>query len=166
MISKVDVSEIFKKTTPDRIARIYVKDYEDLILNKFTACSKRVGGVIETTLTILDLQGVGLSILGGTLRNFIKLAADIAQNYYPEMLGQMWLINTSFMFSAVWAIVKGFIDEKTRNKFNLEKSDYSAKLLEIIEADNLPAFLGGNCTCPHVEGGCLFSDAGPWESSD
>ena len=26
----------------------------------------------------------------------------------------------------------------------------------------MPDFLGGTCTCSHVEGGCLNSSAGPW----
>jgi hypothetical protein len=36
-------------------------------------------------------------------------------------------------------------------------------LLEAISAENLPDFLGGTCTCSHVQGGCMNSDAGPWE---
>lgn len=36
------------------------------------------------------------------------------------------------------------------------------KLKELVDMDNLPSFLGGNCTCPHVKGGCLYANAGPW----
>ena len=35
-------------------------------------------------------------------------------------------------------------------------------MLEAIDAENLPQWLGGTCTCSHVEGGCLNSRAGPW----
>ena len=32
-------------------------------------------------------------------------------------------------------------------------------MLEYINADQLPEFLGGTCHCPK---GCMFSDVGPW----
>ena len=33
-------------------------------------------------------------------------------------------------------------------------------LLEFIEIDKIPKFLGGNCEC---EGGCLHREPGPWD---
>jgi hypothetical protein len=142
--------------------KYYIKEYERSMKYRFLACSKAAGKLIEQSLTILDMDGIGVSILSGKTKEFVKIASDIGQNYYPEMLGTMFLINTSFLFSAVWSIVKGFIDEKTRNKINVEKSSYAKKLLELVESDNLPKLFGGNCICSNIEGGCLYADIGPW----
>jgi len=44
---------------------------------------------------------------------FMKLAASITQDNYPETLWRMYIINVPMLFSAVWAIAKKFIDPKT-----------------------------------------------------
>jgi len=162
LISKVNLTELFKHTTEERMTKYYIKEYERLMKYRFPACSRAASKIIEQSLTVLDMEGIGISLLTGKTKEFVKLASDIGQNYYPEMLGQMFLINTSFFFSAVWAIVKGFVDEKTRNKICVEKSSYQKKLLQLVDAENLPSFLGGSCICPNIEGGCLYADIGPW----
>ncbi len=164
LISKVNLTELFKFTTEERMTKYYIKEYERLMKYRFPACSKKVGKIIEQSLTILDMEGIGIGLLTGKTKEFVKLAADIGQNYYPEMLGQMFLINTSFFFSAVWTICKAFVDEKTRNKISVEKSSYQKKLLELVDKDNLPSFFGGSCTCSNIEGGCLYADVGPWNT--
>ncbi len=161
LISKINLTELFKITTEDRMMKYYVKEYERLMKYRFPSCGKACGKVIEQSLTILDVDNIGLGVLTGQTKQFLKIASDIGQNYYPEMLGTMYLINTGFFFNAVWTICKGFVDEKTKNKIHLEKSGYAKKLLELVEAENLPTFLGGTCTCPNIVGGCLYADIGP-----
>jgi hypothetical protein len=153
---------LFELTSEKEMMNYYIREYERLMKYRFNACSKASGRLIEQSLTILDLNGVGVGILKGKVKDFVKIASSIGQNYYPEMLGKMFMINTSTMFHLLWSMVKGFIDEKTRNKITVIKSDYTNQLLELVDAENLPTFLGGKCKCSHIEGGCLYSDIGPW----
>lgn len=78
----------------------------------------------------------------------------------------MFILNAPFLFTGVWAIVKGFLDERTRNKIKILGGGYKKDLFEAADPDNLPDFLGGTCTCSHVEGGCMYSNAGPWNDYD
>jgi len=73
----------------------------------------------------------------------------------------MFIVNAPMLFTGVWAIIKGFLDEKTRNKIKILGGNYKKDLLEVVEADNLPDFLGGTCTCAEY-GGCMYSNLGPW----
>lgn len=57
-----------------------------------------------------------MKILSKKVYALIQLASKIGQDYYPEIMGQMFIVNAPFLFTGVWAIVKGFLDERTRNK--------------------------------------------------
>lgn len=51
------------------------------------------------------------------------------------------------------------LDERTNAKITLLGSSYKDELLKLVDAENLPSFLGGTCECP---GGCDNADIGPW----
>ena len=55
----------------------------------------------------------------------------------------MYIVNAPFIFTAIWAIVKGFIDEKTRKKISIIGGSYKKTFLEAIDSKNLPDWLGG-----------------------
>jgi len=85
-----------------------------------------------------------------------KLAAQVGSDYYPEIMGNTLIINTPMVFRGIWKVAKGFLDERTRKKIQVKGSDYLPTLLEFVEEDKLPTFLGGKCTAPFP------SDIGPW----
>lgn len=162
LLNKVDVTNLFNVTTEQNMIKYYIREYERLMLRRFPACSAAMKKPVEQSLTILDLNGIGISILVGKIKSFVKLASDIGQDYYPEMLGTMLLLNTNFFFNAVWAIVKGFIDEKTAKKVNMCGYKYQKILFEYADPANVPECIGGTCKCEQIDGGCLYSDIGPW----
>ena len=162
LYDKTDVNALFKLTTEEKMIKYYIKSYERQVRYIFPACSKVVQRPVEQSCTILDANGLGLFSLVGPIKGFLKLASNIAQDYYPEMLGKMTIVNVGFFFKAIWSLVKGFIDPKTQAKINLLKSDYKDELLKLVDEDKLPSFFGGKCTCDNFVYGCLGSDIGPW----
>jgi hypothetical protein len=162
LYDKIDVDGLFKITTEEKMIKYYIKQYERQIKYIFPACSAVVKRPVEQSCTILDANGIGIFSLVGPIKGFVKLASDIGQDYYPEMLGKMTIVNVGFLFRAIWSMVKGFIDPKTQSKISLLKSSYKEDLLKIVDEENLPSFFGGKCTCSDFVCGCLGSDIGPW----
>lgn len=76
-------------------------------------------------------------------------------------MGQLAIINAPPSFTFIWSIVKPWLAKETVEKVDILGKDYKEVLLQIIDADNLPTTLGGNCTCSSA-GGCDLSSAGPW----
>jgi len=93
------------------------------------------------------------------VRNFIQKITKVDQDFYPEYLGKMFIVNAPTAFKAMWAVVRPWLDKRTQKKIEVHGGNFSSKLLELVDSENLPAFLGGSCCCP---GGCENADAGPW----
>jgi len=77
-------------------------------------------------------------------------------------MGNLFVVNAPMLFSGIWAVVKGFLDEKTRGKIKIIGSSFLPTLEQFIPIEQIPEFLGGQCTCAHVPGGCINSNIGPW----
>ncbi|GAA5925011.1 phosphatidylinositol/phosphatidylcholine transfer protein SEC14 [Sporobolomyces koalae] len=158
-LGKLDLTELYKVTTPERQIQSLVVEYEKFQRDRLPICSELSGHLIETSCTIMDLKGVGLRSFY-QVKNYVQEASAISQNNYPESMGKFYVINAPFGFSTVWSLVKGWLDPATVAKIHILGSSYQSELLRQCPSDSLPKFLGGTCDCPE---GCSMSDAGPWK---
>ncbi|KAG6532996.1 hypothetical protein ZIOFF_006856 [Zingiber officinale] len=133
----VDANKMMQVTTMDRYVQYHVREFERTFAVKFPACSIAAKRHIDQSTTIMDVQGVTLC--------------------------RMFIVNAGQGFRLLWNTVKSFLDPKTTAKIHVLGNKFQSKLLEIIDASELPEFLGGNCNC---EGGCLRSDKGPWKDPE
>lgn len=146
-------------TTLSELYECFVKGYEHLIHVKLPACSKASGTLIDTTISLINLDGFELKMFTGQAKEFVKLSSEIGSNNYPEVMFKMFIVNASWVFRGVWAMIKPFL-EMTVSKISIHGSSYQESLFEFVSPDNVPKFLGGNCQC---EGGCLETEEGPWD---
>lgn len=136
-----------------------VCEYEKMADPRLPACSRKSGYLLETSCSIVDLKGVGIA-KATSVYGYLQAMSNVSQNYYPERLGKLYVINAPWGFSTVFSVVKRFLDPVTVNKIHILGSGYEKELLAQVPAENLPKQFGGSCEC---EGGCQLSDAGPWQ---
>jgi len=155
----LNLTELTKITSQERQIQQLVYEYEVFERERLPACSKAAGHPVETSCTILDLKGVGLGKFWD-VKSYVQEAATIGQNYYPERMGKFYIVNSSWMFTTIWTVIKGWLDPATVAKISITNSNDVLK--QQIPLENLPVDLGGKCSCP---GGCSLSDAGPWHDT-
>ncbi|KAI8882242.1 CRAL/TRIO domain-containing protein [Backusella circina FSU 941] len=133
-------------------------------------CSKAAGRHINRETVIFDCTGMGWHQLHMPALYFIRAIADCDQKYYPETLNKFFLVNAPSAFVYVWKIVKAWLDPGVIAKIQILGADYKEPLLAQIAPENLPSFLGGDCTCEHMDGGCVPSqvlkNAKPLDATD
>lgn len=180
-LAKTNQDKMFQVTSWDRFIKFWIQSYEDLIWHKMPICKAKGARnpplpgqpvpsslCVVQTVSILDIKGIGISQLSSKVREFISVTSKLASENYPEILGTMYIINSPGVFPMIWNGIKSMIDPGTRAKIHvLNAKETKTKLLEIIDSDQLPFFLGGNCKCAASTGedsdfGCLSSDKGPW----
>ncbi|KAJ1563768.1 cytosolic factor, phosphatidylinositol/phosphatidylcholine transfer protein [Nowakowskiella sp. JEL0078] len=153
LLGIMNLDQILAVSTLERCLIQHVVEYEKLVNYRLPACSENAGYRIEQSCTIIDLKGISLSSVSRCF-SFVQKVSAVAQNYYPEMLGRMFIINAPMLFTAVWQLVKPLLDEVTVNKISILGGSYTKNLLEVIDDVNLPTMFGGKSTDTN--------DIGPW----
>ncbi|XP_041989466.1 phosphatidylinositol/phosphatidylcholine transfer protein SFH9-like [Salvia splendens] len=160
-LGKVEPNKLMSVTTVDRFLKYHVQGFEKTFVEKFPACSIAAKRHIDSTTTILDVQGLNWMSFGKVAHELVTRMQRIDGNNYPETLHHMYIVNAGGGFKFLWNGAKGLLDPRTTMKITVLGTKYQDKLLEVIDASKLPDFLGGSCSCRN-QGGCLRSDKGPW----
>jgi hypothetical protein len=158
---KIVLDKLNKVMSNERLEQHFINDYERLMNEIFPACTEAKGELISTTFYILDLKGVSARMMCPKIWELLKIATKIGQDCYPEILGTMYIVNTPFFFHGAWQLIKGFLDEKTRKKVHLLGSNYKKELLQCVDENDLPDFLGGKLTEAEY-GPNMINEQGPW----
>eukprot|EP01095_Lingulamoeba_sp_RSL-Kostka_P013718 TRINITY_DN574_c0_g9_i1.p1 TRINITY_DN574_c0_g9~~TRINITY_DN574_c0_g9_i1.p1 ORF type:complete len:316 (+),score=98.46 TRINITY_DN574_c0_g9_i1:483-1430(+) len=95
-------------------------------------------GIHQSTLCF-DLGGWSLKCMD---YQFMKFMIEIAQNYFPDSLGQCLIVNSPWLFKGCWKILKGWIDPDTVKKVHFV--DTYANLQDYIDVESIPAEYGGD----------------------
>lgn len=87
-----------------------------------------------------------MELLGKKVKPKVNSSTTMCQDNMPEMLGNILVVNAPFIFQAVWAVTKLWIDAKTRDKVKILGKNYHKKLEKYCDKSQLPDFLCGDIT--------------------
>ena len=134
------VIEMFN-SDPSLWSNYFIREEENLLNVILPYCSKMAGRRIDTNLCICDIKGMDIRpLLGSECKPFLNVFIDIGTNHYPALFGQMYVVNAGWMFTFIWAMVKVWISEKTKNKVKIFGKNYKKELYKICDPSQLPEF--------------------------
>ncbi|KAK6202300.1 phosphatidylinositol/phosphatidylcholine transfer protein Sec14p [Scheffersomyces amazonensis] len=161
-LGKVDLTKMLTITTQDRMLKNLAWEYESMCRYRLPACSRKMGHLVETSCTIMDLKGISISTASQVI-GYVREASVIGQNYYPERMGKFFLINAPFGFATAFKLFKPFLDPVTVAKINILGYSYQKELLIQIPAENLPTKFGGKSEISDQD--LYLNDVGPWREA-
>lgn len=104
-------------------------------------------GTVVRQCKIMDLSGVGRRHYNRPGLAYLKSLLHVTQLHYPEMMGNLWIVNAPTIFNLIWKIVKPWINEQTLSKICILGTNYKETLHKHVDPAQLPDFLGGTCQC-------------------
>jgi len=145
-LGKIDPGSLLKKFTVEEVQAQHTVNQElrgKIVEEHLTMTGKRIYKMVS----VLDLDGVGMGHLGGSFTGPARSTVDIDQWFYPESVHKLYIINTPWVFRAIWAIVKPWLHPITVSKIQICSSDFLSEMTKDgIQKDQLPDFLGKECT--------------------
>jgi len=100
---------------------------------------------VHQSVSIVDLAGLSMSHRHGLA--FIQKCAKIDEQYYPETMGKLYIVNAPRLFPFFWGICKKWVHPNTQKKIQVLSTGYEKVLRENIPAHFLASEYGGKCTC-------------------
>ncbi|XP_034043308.1 SEC14-like protein 1 isoform X4 [Thalassophryne amazonica] len=118
--------------------------------------TKVFGRPISCWTCLVDLEGLNMRHLWRPGVKALLRIIEVVEANYPETLGRLLILRAPRVFPVLWTLVSPFIDENTRKKFLIYAgNDYQGPggLVDYIDKEIIPDFLGGECMCEVPEGG-------------
>lgn len=65
-------------------------------------------------ISVLDLKHLKvLKVFDSKFKKFLSEITHVSQNYYPELLDKMYIINAPLVFKGIWSVIKHTLDKST-----------------------------------------------------
>ncbi|KIP05367.1 hypothetical protein PHLGIDRAFT_43261, partial [Phlebiopsis gigantea 11061_1 CR5-6] len=143
---RINTSELYKGVSVEKFWQAFLVNADSLTREVLPAAACAAGKPIGGTFVIVDLKGFGTGQFW-QMKHLARGAFQVSQDYFPETMSQLAIVNAPSSFTAIWAVMRPWLAKETVAKVNVLGHNYQSALLELVDKENLPATLGGTCTC-------------------
>ena len=111
---------------------------------RYAYASKTFGHPVHQCVIVFDMAGLSASLDMDSIF-YVKNILRIDQDFYPERLFKLVVIESAWYVRAIFNLFYYLMDAKTRDKFLILSSDFLPQLSELIDPAVIPAEYGGEC---------------------
>mmetsp|Transcript_81540 Transcript_81540/g.214070 ORF Transcript_81540/g.214070 Transcript_81540/m.214070 type:complete len:433 (+) Transcript_81540:80-1378(+) len=119
---------------------------------KLHEASLKVGEALIGQVNVLDCAGSTFTKSGATATALTWFTDNVLKDHFPESAKVILVVNTPWFFSIGWKLIAPFVPAATKEKMKICSGDYMKTLLEYVDIEQVPAFLGGKSTEPWLYG--------------
>nr|KAF6296870.1 SEC14 like lipid binding 1 [Myotis myotis] len=156
-LGQMDTKGLVRALGEEALLR-YVLSINEEGLRRCEENTKVFGRPISSWTCLVDLEGLNMRHLWRPGVKALLRIIEVVEANYPETLGRLLILRAPRVFPVLWTLVSPFIDDNTRRKFLIYAgNDYQGPggLLDYIDKEVIPDFLGGECMCEVPEGGLV-----------
>jgi len=144
---KINYHAIESVTTLDGIINFHWNAMHHDFRKRLVDRKKEMGDDFKkfACVCVLDLDGLSASSVNRHVMNIIKSLSKIDNLCYVETLSKMIIVNAPVFFTAIFKVIKGFLDARTQKKIEIFSSarKASSRLRELIDEEHIPSDYGG-----------------------
>lgn len=113
-----------------------------MMVKRLEFASRKYNKPIEQQVIVFNLANLSYSVDTNAMSVF-RQTLVIDEAYYPERLHCLYMINAPWFFTAIWAMIRPWLDPITANKIQIVGSDFMSVLREHIDDSQIPPLYGG-----------------------
>ncbi|CAE8737585.1 unnamed protein product, partial [Polarella glacialis] len=127
-LGRMDVQGLLNAVDTARLVLFFAHEAERQTCWRLPACSLAAGRLVQTSVTILDLDGLGLrTVTNTTVLRIIQEVIREQDAHFPEISGGMIIVNAPSVFSMVWAVQRLSINPGTLEKIKVFRAGQEKK---------------------------------------
>ena len=126
--------------TTEQWRSFFIRDCE-WVLHALRRESKARGCEVAAQVTVMDMAHLGTACMRRL--ELFKLMGAVAATHWPELLGPVLMVNCPRVFTVLYGMVRGLVDEQTRAKLIIDSGVPNEHVAKHLSREQVPVEFGG-----------------------